>query len=194
MSESADQARTRRRWITLAEFVAVAGLLIGALTLYLNWSDRQEERADRAQATAAEGKAKARVTLVGTVKPGGESISLADPAHVFSAATIRFPAALGIRPVDLMPGPTIQAGSFSNRLLELTDKGTDERQGRLPVLITVTWWDGDARHSDTARYDILWATEGRLLRGRVLRLTGFALADRSASPAALERAWARQKP
>jgi hypothetical protein len=194
MSESADQARTRRRWITLAEFVAVAGLLIGALTLYLNWSDRREEREDKAQAAAAEGKAKAHVTLVGTVKQGGASIALADPAHTFSAATIRFPAALRIRPVDLMPGPTIQAGSFSNRLLELTDEGADERQGRLPVLITVTWWDGDARHRDTARYDILWATEGRVLRGRALRVTGFALADRSASPAALERAWARQKP
>ena len=65
MSESADQARTRRRWITLAEFVAVAGLLIGAATLYLNWSDRREDRVEKIQAAAAEGKAKARVTLEG---------------------------------------------------------------------------------------------------------------------------------
>lgn len=194
MSESADQARTRRRWITLAEFVAVAGLLIGATTLYLNWSDRREERADKAQAAAIETKARARVTLTGTVADGGESIALADPAHSFSAATVRLPKALGGATQDAMPGPAIQAGWFADRLLALTDKGADERQGRLPVLVTVTWWDGEARHSDAALYDVLWRTEGRMLQGRRLRLTGVALADRNASPAALERAWARQKP
>lgn len=194
MSESADQARTRRRWITLAEFVAVAGLLIGATTLYLNWSDRREERADKAEAVAAEGKAKAHVTLTGTVADGGSAISLADPAHSFSAATVRLPSALGGGTQDAMPGPTIEAAWFADRLLALTDKGSDERQGRLPVLVTVTWWDGEVRHSDAALYDVLWRTEGRMLQGRRLRLTGLALADRSASPAALERAWARQKP
>ena len=194
MSESADQARTRRRWITLAEFVAVAGLLIGALTLYLNWADRREERADRAQAVAAEGKAKSHVTLTGTVADGGSAVTLADSAHNLSAATVRLPTALGGATHDAMPGPAIQASWFVDKLLALTDKGADDRQGRLPVLITVTWWDGEARHSDVALYDVLWRTEGRMLQGRRLRLTGVALADRSASPAALERAWTRQKP
>lgn len=194
MTETAEQARTRRRWITLAELVAVAGLLIGALTLYLNWSDRREERAERTEEAAAESKARAHVTLTGTVEQGGAIISLADAAHTFSAATLRFPAALKEPARDAMPGPTIQAGWIADRLLALTDKGTDEREGRLPVLLTVTWWDGESRHSDTARYDVLWRTEGRVLQGRRLRLTGFALADRSASPDALERAWTRQKP
>ena len=48
MTETADQARTRRRWITLAEVVAVAGVVIAALTLYLNVSDRRADRAERA--------------------------------------------------------------------------------------------------------------------------------------------------
>ena len=47
-SERAEAAATRRRWITLAEVVAVAGVLIGALTLYTNWSDRRaDEEGDR---------------------------------------------------------------------------------------------------------------------------------------------------
>ena len=42
MSETSEQAKTRRRWLTLAELVAVSGLLIGALTLWLNWSDKRD--------------------------------------------------------------------------------------------------------------------------------------------------------
>lgn len=194
MSENADQARTRRRWISLAEIVAVAGLLIGALTLYLNWADRREERSEKAQAAAAEGKAKALVTLTGTVERDGARIALADPSRNFTAATIRFPKALGVAKQDAMPGPAIESAWFADRLLALTDKGADERQGRLPVLVSVSWWDGDARHSDTALYDVLWRTEGRVLQGRSLKLTGFALAERTTAPTALERAWSRQKP
>jgi hypothetical protein len=193
-SETAEQARTRRRWITLAEFVAVAGLLIGATTLYLNWADRREDKAQAAQDAVAEGKARAHVTLTGTLTRGGEAMTLADGTHTFSAASIRFPKALGIGAQDAMPGPTIQAGWFATTLLKLTDKGADERTGRLPALVTVSWWDGETKHSDTARYDVLWRTEGRMLQGRRLRLTGITLADRSGSASALEKAWSRQKP
>lgn len=185
--ETRDQAATRRRWITLAEIVAVAGLLIGALTLYLNWSDRREDSA-RAQAAAqSEGKSRAIVTLTGTVEDDGRAIALADAAHPLSGASVRFPDALGVAPRDAMPGPRIRAEWFADKLLALTDGGADEREGRLPVLITVSWWDADVRREDGALYDVLWRTEGRMLQGRRLRLTGLVLRERSRSPAALAR-------
>jgi predicted RecA/RadA family phage recombinase len=187
--ETAEQARTRRRWITLAEFVAVAGLLIGALTLYLNWSDRRADEAEKASAAAAEDKAKAIVTLTGKVADDGATIALSDPAHEISGATVRFPDALGVAPRDAMPGPAIDADWIAAPLLALTDKGADERQGRVPALVTVTWWDGDTKRESSALYDILWRTEGRLLQGRTLRLTGIALKSRRGTPAALEAAW-----
>ena len=43
-AERADAARTRRRWVSLAEVVALAGLLIGALSLYTTWSDHPHGR------------------------------------------------------------------------------------------------------------------------------------------------------
>lgn len=190
----AEAAATRRRWISLAELVAVAGLLIGAVTLYLNWSDRREDRAARAEAQAAEGKARAIVTLTGEVADGGQSIALTDPAHNVSGAMVRFPTSLGVAQQDAMPGPRIRADWFARPLLALTDKGTDEREGRLPVLITTIWWDGDARRQDTALYNILWRIEGRMLQGRKLELTGLALNDRTASAAALDAAWKREQP
>jgi len=50
--------------------------------------------------------------------------------------------------VDAQTGlssPQIDANWFERALLKVTDKGADDRQGRLPVLITATWWDGDTR-------------------------------------------------
>lgn len=190
----AEAAATRRRWISLAELVAVAGLIIGAVTLYLNWSDRREDRAAQAQSQAAEGKARAIVTLTGAVTDDGQSIALTDPAHTVSGATVRFPSSLGVAQQDAMPGPRIRAGWFDDALLRLTDRGSDEREGRLPVLITTTWWDGDTRRQNTALYDVLWRTEGRMLKGRKLELTGLALNDRAATAAALDAAWKRERP
>lgn len=192
--ETPDQARTRRRWITLAELVAVAGMLIAALTLYLNWSDRRAERAEKVQETASETKAKARVMLTGTVQDGGDTLALADAAHQISAAEVRFPAGLGVPAQDAMPGPAIHAGWFERALVAATDKAADKTQGRLPVLVTVKWWDGDTERSDTARYDILWRTHGRVLQGRKLELAGFTLAERVGTAAALEKAWAKVRP
>lgn len=193
MSESAEQ-RTRRRWISLAEFIAVAGLLIGIATLYLNWSGQREDHVAKETEAETEQKAKAIVTLTGTVTGGGDAIAVSDPARTFSAAVARFPTVLAVPTRDAMPGPTLRAAWFEKPLLALTDSGADERTGRLPVLLTVTWWDGDSRHRDTALYDVLWKTEPRILRGRKLVLTGLALHDRTASAAKLDAAWAREQP
>jgi hypothetical protein len=193
MAETSEQARTRRRWISLAEFVAVAGLLIGAATLYLNWSDRREDKAAQAAASASEGKVKSVATLTGAAQRGGDTLALTDAAHTLTEATVRFPAALKVAVQDAMPGPAIQASWFAPALLAATDKGPDEQSGRLPVLVTVGWWDGDTKRTSTARYDLLWRTHGRMLQGRKVELTGIALVDRTASAVALDKAWSRQK-
>ncbi len=81
-------------------------------------------------------------------------------------------------------------------MLKLTDGGPDNREGRLPVLITAEWWDGDKQLSDTSLYDIVWRTKGRTLLGRELTLEGVTLKRRMKGdgPAQLDAAWARAKP
>ena len=193
-SETSDQARTRRRWISLAEFVAVAGLLIGAATLYFNWSDRQQDRAEKAREAVTASKTKTIVTLTGNVASGGDAIALSAGDREISEASVRFPSALKVARQDAMPGPTIETHWFAPALLAATDKGPDEQSGRLPVLVTVGWWDGDAKRSSTALYDLLWSTHGRVLQGRKVELTGIALADRTTSVAALDAAWSWHRP
>lgn len=193
-NETADQKRTRRRWLTLAEFVAVAGVIIAALSLWQNHADRRADKADAAAASTAAAKDKSRVELTATVADGGQRLLLADARHDISDVTIAWPRALGV-PVQHPSGdPVIDAEPIAAPLLELTDGGADERTGRLPALITVTYVDGDDSRSASGLYDVVWETHGRFGRGRALTLIGLRLRQRGGDVATLEQAWARAKP
>ena len=76
----------------------------------------------------------------------------------------------------------------------VTDGGPDKRSGRLPVLVTATWWDGDTKRTDKAIYQVRWKTWGRLGRDRGVALEGASLAERGGSPSRLDTLWAKEKP
>ena len=192
-SETADQANTRRRWITLAEVVAVAGVLIAALTLYNGWADRRADQADRAAAQAGEARERSRIDLTASVKDGGKTLVLSDDKHDLRDMTVTFPKALGV--ATQSPAETaIDAGWFDAPMLKLTDGGADDRTGRLPVLIGVTYWDGDVARTSTGIYDIVWRTHGRTIFGRSFKVEGLRLRQRTGTAAMLEAAWTREKP
>lgn len=193
-NETVEQRATRRRWINLAELVAVAGLVIGALSLWLTWSDRRESAAEKAASSAIQARAAARVELGATVTNGGRTLALADAKHDLSDVTIAYPKALGIAAQRPAGEPVIDSAVFASVLLKLTDGGAATRAGRLPALVTVRYVDGDATRAATGVYDVVWRTEGRFLRGRTLRLTGLRLRQRGGGQAAVDAAWAREKP
>ena len=194
MSETRDQAATRRRWISLAELVAVAGVIIGALSLWNSWSERRADQTSKAAERTAAARAEARVDLTASPRDGGSELVLKDEKHELQDVTIAFPKALGVAPQHPVANPVIAAAGVDQALLKLTDGGSDDRAGRLPVLITVSYVDGDATRTTTGLYDVVWRTQGRVLRGRALRLEGLRLRQRSGTPAALAAAWAREKP
>ena len=191
--ERAEAAASRRRWVTLAEIVAIAGVVIAALGLWANWHDRREDAAEREAERSSEAKAHAVTRLEGTVANGGTTLMLADPDHKIDTVQVQFPAALGIARQDA-PEPRIDADWFARSLLKLTDGGPDAREGKLPVLVTSGWWDADTHRTDRAIYDVVWKTEGRVLRGRVLRLEGLTLRERGGSARRLDALWATEKP
>ena len=117
MSETKDQAQTRRRWITLAEVVAVAGVVIAALTLYGNWQERRDAAADKAIEQASASRDKTRFTLRGTVASDKRSIVLArEEAHPLGDIRVTFPTALGVAPQDSVT-QTIEAVSYTHLTL-----------------------------------------------------------------------------
>lgn len=186
MTETSEQRERRRRWLSLAELVAVASVLIGAAGLYLSWSDRRETQAERAAATAKESKAERIVRLEGATS--GDALALSDANHKIDTVDVRFPSALGVAPRNAA-SPRIEADWFRDALLKATDGGADDQEGRLPVLITAYWWDADVKRSDRAVYDLAWRTHGRFGRGRAMELTGMRLRERGGAPKRLDALW-----
>ncbi|MGH6613198.1 hypothetical protein [Sphingomonas sp.] len=192
--DRAEAAATRRRWVTLAELVGVAGLIIAAAGLWMSWSDRRADDQAKQVEKASEAKVRTLVMLKGVVEKGGDRLKLSDAAHDIQNIDVTFPSALGIAAQNSVLEPRIEASWFSGPLLGLTDHGPDDQEGRLPVLITASYWDADTERRDTAIYDVVWKTKGRMLLGRALHVEGLMLRERAGSKARLDAIWAREKP
>ena len=118
-----------------------------------------------------------------------------DERHDLQDVAIVFPTSLGVPAQHPVAEPVIDAdGGLADALLKLTDGGADDRAGRMPVLITVSYLAGDATRTATGLYDVIWRVHGRGWRGRALTLEGLRLRQRSGTPAALAAAWQREKP
>ena len=139
MSESSDQRAARRRWINLAELVAVAGVLIAALSLWLTWSGQRQADADKRVTATVEAHDKARFVPHGTITDRGRSAMLTgDAAHDLRDVKVAFPTALGVAGQDAI-GHAIDRDWFADALLQLTSGAASRREGRLPVLVTYTY-------------------------------------------------------
>ena len=192
--ETSDQAQTRRRWITLAEVVAVAGVVIAALTLYSNWQERREAAAAKQVEQASASRDRTRFILRGTPAKDGRSIVLArEEAHPLGDIRLTFPTALGVTPQDSVT-QTIDADAFDAALRKATDGGADERTGRLPVLIRYTYFTDEQPTTRQAIYDIVWQTKGQLLRGRKVELLDLRLRETGGNQQRLDTLWTRDRP
>lgn len=191
----AEAAATRRRWINLGEFIAVAGLIIALLGLYLNWSERREETAEKQVASAKAERDNARFDIRAVATANGAALILQrDERHAIRDATVTFPTELGVGSKDTV-ADSIDRGWFKRALLKATDGGPDARSGRLPVLIELTYWDGDTPRTTRGIYDIGWKTEpGMPLVGRTLTLESLRLRDLGGDQKRLDAVWAAERP
>jgi hypothetical protein len=165
------------------------------LGLYLNWSDRREETADKQIASAKADRESARFDVRAVAAANGAALMLQhDERHAIRDARVTFPTELGIGSKDTV-ADFIERGWFEHALLKATDGGPDARSGRLPVLIVLTYWDGDTPRTTRGIYDIGWKTEkGMPLFGRTLKLESLRLHELGGDQKRLDAAWAAQRP
>jgi type II secretory pathway pseudopilin PulG len=189
--ETPDQAATRRRWISLAEIVAVSGLIIGALTLWMNWSDKRDAAEEKVAATAAAGAAQARFALDAELASGGDEVRLSDPRHELLETTVTFPRALGVG-TQSPATARIERDWFDGAVLKATDGGADAREGRLPVLVTARYRVGDAMREGRAIVEIVWQTKGKLLRGRSLSMDAVRVREPGGDSKRINALWAAE--
>lgn len=191
MKETRETAARRRRWLTLAELVAVAGLAIAGLGAWNTWSERRETAAEKQAAAASDAKARARLYLSATVEDG-RRVVLTDQRHELQEVVIAFPGSLGVEDRRPAAAAAIERGWFDDALLNATDGGPDEREGRLPVLVTARYLDGDTPRTASAIVDVVWKTEGQLLGGRSLTIEAARLRQRGGDRAQLDALWKRE--
>src|SRR3546814_17732654 len=67
----AEAAANRRRWITIVEGIAIAGVALDALKLWTHWSDHRDEDAERKAEQAAQGHAHTLAPLDATAPQTG---------------------------------------------------------------------------------------------------------------------------
>lgn len=195
--ERAEARAIRRRWISIGEAVAVAGVVIAGLGFWNSYQERQDAAAERTVARqaeaadkAAQAKARERVRLVTTTVDANGIGFAAQEGCALQSSDIRFPAALGGGAQSTVLTHRIEAEWLAAPLLKLTDGGADRQEGRLPVLIAATCTGADGDHRETAIYDLLWRTEpGGVLRGRALRLRGLVRREGGGDARRLDAMW-----
>jgi hypothetical protein len=189
-AEKAEAAATRRRWINLAEIVAVGGLLISGLALWNSYRDRSIDESEKAsERTQAEAEARTMVLRAAADRDGRRlALAPADPEQTIQGQTIVFPTALGVAPVETLADPRIEAGWLRRALLRAaSESGSEDR--RLPLAITTRFYRDGALLTDTAVYYLVYRIEGGgLLDDRDLRFSGLSrLPEGAGDPAAARR-------
>jgi hypothetical protein len=192
--EIVESRAARSRWISVGEVGAVAGLLIAALSLYLNWSDRRADEAERRAQKAEDRKSAVeqgrRVVLVAT-DADGDVVSFKGAACDLQSADISFPSALKVPAQSVTLDPHIDADWFAGPLLKAF-KSSEAKSGRLPVLIVSRCTGATGERLERAIYQVPFTIEGRLLRGKTLRLRGLVLqghVSAGKAQARLDSAW-----
>jgi len=176
-AEKAETRAIRRRWISIGEAVAVAGVVIAGLTFWNGYEDRRDATAEKEATRLAEAAEKSasrhRVTLLATAVDDDGITFKAQEGCALQSSEIRFPSALGVEPKSTVVTHRLEADWIARPMLKLTDGGDDRREGRVPVLIEGTCTAEDGERTAKATYDLLWRTEpGGLIGGRSFRLRG----------------------
>lgn len=170
------------RWLTLAELVGVAALVIAGLGYWDAHRERTQEARDRS-AAAAEREAQLKAAAIkptflitGVVERSGGRLRLTSvhPDQVIQTQTLWFPTLVHAGSIETTGNPRIEA-----RWLDGLPKAAGKaRQGRVPVGVQTVFIEDGQTRTDRAVYKIGYTLHPRLLGGPKIELEGLSLARR----------------
>jgi hypothetical protein len=206
MTETPSEKRRRLRFLTVAELVGVAALVIAALGYWDSHRERAQtaqERAAEAQAKKAEARAgalKLSFLMTATPEGSGDRLRLASvhPEQVIQTQAVNFPSEIRGDAVQTTGNPRIEAGWFEGGLAKAEHaRRAKPRQGRMPVGIVTAFIEDGQPKTDTAIYLVGYSLHSRVLRADKVELEGLSLMRRGVGEnvqAAVDGVWARQNP
>lgn len=206
MNETPAEKRRRLRFLTLAEIVGVAALIIAGLGYWDSHRERAQtdrERAAEVQEKKAEAKAGAlKLSFLMTAIPesGGGRLrfSSVHTDQVIQTQAISFPSEIRGDAVQTTGNPRLEAGWIDGGLTKAEHaRGGKSHQGRMPVgVVTVFIEDGQPK-TDRAIYLLGYTSHPRVLRADKVELEGLSLMRRGVGEdvqAAVDQAWTRISP
>lgn len=182
MSEPS-RKRLPLRWLTLAEIVGIAALVIAGLG-YLD-SHRERAQQDRAREEAARERQAAQKAdavkrsflMTGARDKSGEVVRLSS-AHsdqIIQIQTVWFPAAIRGASVETTGNPRLEAGWIEGGLRKVAGKA---KAGRVPVGVLTVYIDDGETRTDRAIYWLGYSLHSRPLLGDRVELEGLSVARR----------------
>jgi len=193
------------RWLTLAEFVGIAALLIAALGYWDNHRDRVQAEKERAaaekqhQAEAKAGALKQTFLMTGQAQ-GGDLIRLTavHPEQVIQTQAISFPSDVRGDPLQTTGNPRIEAGWLEGRLDKaLKDRDVNGDHGRVPVGIATSYIEDGQAKTDQSIYLLGYSLHSRTFRSARVELEGLSLLRRGVGEdlqKVVDAVWDREHP
>ena len=196
MNETPEQKRSRLRWLTLAEVVAILAVAISGLGLWKGWQD------DKAKPpTVVHSEKSIPLTLRATADKNSSAVTLTavEPVHAVQSIEIFYPTALAMPPLDQSGDVRVPGSSIDDALFKARDSANlvklTPTEAHLPLLIVTSYVEAGSPREDRALYDLGYRISGGgIFGGRDLSLGGLSLVTRGkgATQAAVDRRWAAQ--
>ena len=161
--------RSRLRWVTLGEAIAIAALIISGIGVWLSWKDNSE---NKGPTTMVERRQSIPLALRGRAESEGRSLQITpvEDGHALQSLTI---TAQGAKPIELGSDGEMSARDLENALGERAAEGKGTHSAR--VRIVARYVEAGADKSATGSYVIRYRWEGGgLFGGRSLRLVGLS--------------------
>jgi len=166
-SETEAHRRSRLRWVTLGEAIAIAALILSGLGLWHEWNKR-----DDGPKVVVEKPTAIPLALRGRAIDDGKRLEISpiEDSHALQSLTLSVPTS----------GAVIEVGSdgeVSARAIESALNNVDRGKGtqRLRVRVSARYVEAGADKTATGSYVISYKWEGGgLLGGKSLRLVGFS--------------------
>ena len=164
-SDAETRRRSRLRWVTLGEAIAIAALILSGLGLWHEWNKKDEQ-----PKVVVEKPTAIPLALRGRVTDDGRELQISpiEDSHALQSLTIT------------AAGTKIEVGSdgeLSANAIEKALGKTEDRDGthRLSVRIAARYVEAGADKTATGSYALTYRWEGRgLFGGRSLRLVGLS--------------------
>ena len=160
--------KSRLRWVTLGEAIAIAALIVSAAGVWLSW---QTSDSDKGPTTVVEKRQAVPLALRGKPVEEGRTLEISpvESNHALQSLNV---IVAGSSAIDVGSDGELSASDLENALGDKAAEGKGTH--RVRVRVDARYVEAGADKTATGSYILTYRWEsGGLLGGRSLRLVGF---------------------